>query len=533
MAKYKFLLILPFFAGLILIVYSWYTSFPLSISSVNDSIFNQVSIFYWISISLLLTSMFMMAVSFKNKYFIWLMAVGSVITIYSLSYFFFSISSSDAIFFRGLTANFINTQNLSSSQIIHAYYQWPLFFILSEMVTSISGLALVNFEFLLFTIIGFIISSSLYVYASKVFDWGSFLAVVAFFIVMYYFLNYQAVPFSLAFGLLFILFILDTHKKSASIVLTMLILYSSITITHAFVPLFFVLFLLIKSIVSSSKQYTQYYFRFLMLALVIYFLVQITLGRFTFLINIIQTFNCTSEYSIIAETTFAAPIQVQAQTDVTAQLFSRAITIVFAFLCFVGFVILAIKRKMRETDKAIFLSGVIYIAAGFMLSALGSRAIALVFIPISFGISYLYKNKFRPYLICLVLILLALFVFVPIHSSFATYPINYQTKEDLATTNFIIEKYDWISTSIVIADSGTRWYILTQIQGNTEIDAGIAPRFSLSNITNYDCIIYSVGLAHSIPARNNNSIEETSQQIMDKFDLVYNSGFSYIATKTR
>jgi hypothetical protein len=68
------LLIVPFSAGLILMVYSWYSSFPLSVNSIDDSIFNHVSVLYWLSLPLLLTSMCMMAISFKNMYWKWIMA---------------------------------------------------------------------------------------------------------------------------------------------------------------------------------------------------------------------------------------------------------------------------------------------------------------------------------------------------------------------------------------------------------------------------------------------------------------------------
>jgi hypothetical protein len=519
------LLLLPFFAGLVLIVYSWCISYPLSINSVNDAIFNHVPVLYWISLPLLLTSMCMMALSFKNKYWKWIMTVGCVMTLYSLSYFYYMLSSSDANYFRGLTEYFIRTHNLDPSQAIHGYYQWPSFFILADITTSVSGLNLGNYEFLLFTIIGSLLSTALYLYASKVYNRGVSLALAAFFIVMFYFLNYQAVPFSLALGLLFLLFTLETRKKSTGIILTMLILYTSITITHAFVPLFFVLYLLLRSIVDRSKQY----FRFFVLALVTYLVVQITLGRLSFAVNIVDTFVFHSEYSSIATSTLA-PISVQ--FDVIAQLFSRMVTIAFGLLCFVGFVFLVIKRKLREIDKAIFLTGAVYSGLGIVLFTLGSRAIPLVFVPISLGVVYLYESRFRPYLKYLALILLILFVFVPIHLSFTSYPITFQTKEDLTTTNFMIEKYNWNSYSIVISDSGTHWYITPQVQGSTEIDTDLAPRFGLSNITTYNCIIYSIGLAKSLQM-SNISIGETSQRILDRFSVVYDSGFSYIAEKSK
>ena len=274
-------------------VYSWYLSFPLSVNSVGDSIFNHVPILYWFSVPLLLTSMFLMAISFKNKYLKWIMAVGFVIVLYSLYYFYPTMPTNDADYFRGLTENFIRTNNLNASQYIHNYYQWPSFFLLADISTLVSGLNLTIYEFLLFTIIGFLLATALYVYASKANNRSGFLAVAAFFVVMFFYLNYQAVPFSLAFALLFILFMLETRERSAGITLTMLILYTSVVITHAFVSLFFVIYLLIRSIISRSRQY----FEFFILTLVIYMIVQITFAVFTFRGSIIEVFFPPSEYS--------------------------------------------------------------------------------------------------------------------------------------------------------------------------------------------------------------------------------------------
>lgn len=526
MEKNKLLLI-PFLIGLILVVYSWYLSFPLSISSVDDSIFNHVSIFYWFGLPLLLASMYMMILSLKNKYLRWIITVGFVITMYSSSYFFFRMSTSDADYFRGLTEYFIRTHNLDASQWIHSYYQWPSFF-LADITTSVSGLNLSSYEFFLYTLIGFLLSTSLYVYASKyaskVHNYEG-LAVIAFFILMFYFLNYQAVPFTLALGLLFLLFNLDIQKGSSVVVLAMFILVG-ITLMHAFIPLFFVLYLLVRSIVGRSKQY----FRFFILTTIIYLLVNVILNPISFAVNLVRVFNYASEYSNISGYTL---VPTFVQVDVIAQFFSRTVTIAFGILCFGGFIFLIIRRKLRKIDKAVFLTGVAYSGLGAIVYTLGSRAFPIFCIPISLGVVYLYESKFRSYLKYLVLILLVLFVFVPIHASFSSsYPIYFQTKEDLTTAHYMIEKYDWNLRSILISDSGTKWYISSQIQGNSEIDTNFASRFGLSNITTYDCIIYSVGLAKSLQM-NNISVEETSQRILDRFNVVYDSGSSFIAEKSK
>ena len=518
------LLIIPFLVGLLLMIYSWYSSFPLSVNSINDSIYNHISILYWISFPLLLISIFLMAFSYKNKYLKWLLTICFVLVLYSLSYFYFTMSTSDAAFFRGLTENFIATNNLDASQLIHNYYQWPSFFLLANITTLVSGLTVSIYEFFLFTIIGFLLATSLYVYASKAYPNGGFLGAALFFAVMFLYLNYQAVPFSLAFALLLVLFILELEERSAGTTVVMLILYTSTVITHAFVPLFFIIYLLIRSIISKSKQY----FELFLLTLIIYLIVQITFAVFSFKGNILMAFTAPSEYSIVAGATFAS---TSVEIDAIPHLFSRVATISLAFLCIVGFVFLIFKRKLRKVDLSIFLTGAIYSGLGVVLSLLGSRALALLFVPISLGIAYLFESKFKKYLKYLVVILLIFVVFIPMHLSFYSFPITSQTKEDMTTADFTISKYNWTLTSMVISDDFTKWYISPQIQGNTQVDSDLEPTIRLSNITDYDCIIYSVGLAHTFQV-SNIPLEESSQKIMDNFNVVYNSGLSYVAMKT-
>ena len=265
-------------------------------------------------------------------------------------------------------------------------------------------------------------------------------------------MNYQAAPFTLALALLFLLFSLETQKRSIGVTISILIFYFSITITHSFVPLFFVIYLLIRSILSKSKQY----FGFFVLSLIAYFVVQITLGQFSFGVDIIAALRAPSEYSSIVSSLYTP---VSGQVDAIAQLFSRTTTIAFAILCLAGFFFLVIKRKLRDTDKAILLTGIIYSSVGIATFTLGNRPWPLIFIPVSLGISYLYESKFRPYLKYSVLILIILFVFVPIHHSYNDFPITFQTKEELATANFMIEKYHPNSHSIAISDSGMKWYL--------------------------------------------------------------------------
>jgi hypothetical protein len=462
-----------------------------------------------------------MTITFKSNSLKWIIAIGLVMTICSLSYFYYMLPGSDSHYFRGLTEYFIRTKDLDPLKPNHSYFQWPSFFLLADMATSVSGLELANFEFLLYTIIGFLMATALYVYASKAFKNGGFLAVAAFFVAMFYFLNYQCVPFSLAFGLLFLLFMLETRQKNFNVILTMIVLFTGISFTHAFVPLFFVLYLLIRCMLNRSKQYGHLF----VLTLIIYLLVQVTQAQFSFIDNIKGVMTWRTEYSSIIRATLA-PVSVP--TDVVAQMFSRGVTITAVIICLVGFAVLVIKRKMRDLDKAIFLTGAVYSAFGSIFFTLGSRAIPIVFIPTSLGAAYLLESRFRPYVKSLFLVLLILFAFIPLHGTFNINQIMFQTKEAYQTENFFINHYNWTNPSLILAHFRVITYLQSKqpslIYFEDDVYSPLFPR-----IKEYDCIVYTVGLGINLLRYN-----YTTDRILreEKLNVVYNNGFSYIAIKS-
>jgi hypothetical protein len=522
----KKILLLPFCIGLILIIYSWYFSYPIAVDSVNDSIFNHISFFYWIGLPLLLSSIYLIAITSKSTLLKWVLTVGCLIALYSLAFFYYSISSSDAMYFRGLELNFINTKNLDIS--LDMYYQWPGFFILSYITTSITGLSVVSYEFVLFLLIGLIFGTALFVYASKIDGKIGFLSVLIYFIVMFYFLNYQAVPFSLAFGLLLILFMLESEGKNRFAVPTLFI-FICISLTHSFVPLFFILYTLIRMVLTKS----DYYLKFFFLTLSIYLLLQILTGQFSFAANIITAMNLPSEYASQVSSTIAIASNT---LDITAQMFSRAVTIGAGLLSFLGFLIIIVKKDacaLNRISISILLTGIIYTVIGLLLYTLGSRAVAIAFIPIALGVIYVYRiKKVRIIFHCFVISMLVLAVFIPVHTTFNDSVLNYQTKEQTLTAEFAIHKVIWDSNELAIADFGAKWYISSQIGGYNHIDTAYAGTYPLSNITSYHCIIYSIGLERTIQT-SGIPLNKTLDSIGSEYNIPYNSGVSFIALKSQ
>jgi len=513
------LLIFPLFLGLLFMFLSWYLSYPLYIDSMELFVFDKVTFLYWFSLPLTLASMFMIAVTTKNRCLKWGMTVSLVVTIYSITFFYYLIPGSDANFFRGLNEYFIATQDLDPSKSIHAYFQWPSFFIMADIAISLSGSSLLNFEFLIFAVIGLLLASALYVYTAKAFSNSGIAAVAAFFMGLFYFLNYQAVPYSLSLGFLFLLFMLETRQKNTSLILTEMILFATISITHILVPLFFIAYLLIRFFFKRNRRYGNFF----LLTLTVYLLIQITMAVISFGANIKLFFNLPSEYSRLVQntltTTTIAPI------DAIAQLFSRAVSITIVVVSVIGFILLLIKRKMREIDKAIFLTGALISALGFVFYYIGSRAIPVCFFAISLGASYLIESKQKRILTGFFLILVILFTFIPLHSSFIS-EIQFQTKEDYQTENFVIDHYNDTKASYVLAHLRVVTYMNAKNPNSYYEKPSSA---TLSNLDKYNIIVYTLGFGRSLLGYNYTAMRILREQ---RLNIVYSSDSSFVLAES-
>src|SRR4030067_3528796 len=173
-------MVIPLIIGLALIVHAFYLSYPLSIDSAYDFIFNHVAFEYWIGLSLTLTSSSIVAFMSKRNSTRLITCAIAVMSIYSLSYFYYLLPGSDIHQYRGLTEYYIQTGNLDPSQPYHSFFQWPLLEILSKAFVSVTGLGLAQFELLLYAILGFVYVTCLYVYASRFSKIGGYFAVVTY-----------------------------------------------------------------------------------------------------------------------------------------------------------------------------------------------------------------------------------------------------------------------------------------------------------------------------------------------------------------
>jgi hypothetical protein len=415
---------------------------------------------------------------------------------------------------------FSQTADLTPFGPDHYYLDWPAFYLLNEMATSLVGINLINFEFILYTILGILLSSSMYIYVTKAQEQNGFLAVVSSFIIMFPFFNFQCVPFTFAFALVFLLFALEAQEiKNLKTPFTILI-FITIALTHSFVATFYILYLFIRYMFHRDRNSLNLF----TLTITIYLAVLLFQAELSFKRIIELLISLPPGYGQkIATTIETSSVPI----DNIAQMFSRLVVVGTALLCFTGFIFLCLKRGIRLVDKAVLVSGAIYIGIGGIVQLLGLRALPLVVVPISLGATYLIKDRIGQYLKYLFLAMILLFVFVPIHSSFNDSQIFFQTEEAYQTENFMIDHYDVTVTDHILAHIRVVDYLRTKEFNSTNYENDFSHLFP--NIGEYNCIVYTIGLGKNLLSHNYTSEKMLSEA---KLNVVYSGGLSYIAVES-
>jgi hypothetical protein len=461
---------------------------------------------------------------------------------YSFSYLYAFLPTSDSQAFRGLTEYVINLRYYPYPTIpvtatypypsypypaVQSYFNYPSFFVLAKLAVNTSAMGLPSFEFILYTLIGFLMATSLYKYFSSRHMAGGFVAVVAFFIPMYYFLDYQDAPFTLAFALFLLALMVESRFSDTKERLILeVFLFIGMVFTHPFVPLFFILYALIIYVLNPGSQHLKLF----LLTSVIYFAFQVSGAWQTFSLSIATLFRVSSEYSTIAQeslTSASTPI------DRIAQDISRYLVIVAVLVALASFIYLVIRKRKgvfhRSVDVAILISGISYSFVGVFVALLGSRAIPIAFIPVCLGVAYVYESKFKKYVIAFFIISLLLFASLLIHNSFYTSQTLYQTQDAYAAENFLINEYNWAQNSLILAHTRVVTYLeAQQNSSSTTFKSDFSPDFPL-NLTDYDTILYTIGLGQSL-LNKNLTLEGALQS--PPINLVYDNGFSCITIKS-
>jgi len=522
----KYVIVVPILFGLILILYSYHLSYPLLMNSVDDFIFNHISQTYWIGLFIIMPSFFILATISERNIVKLIACIGILFSMYSIKFFYYSFPSSDIHYVRGLMEYVLSTGDLDPVKNFHDYYQWPFFFILNQMFIIITNINLRNIEYILFIIFGIIYISSLYVYYYNFNKKSNYISIIAFLLIMYWFLNYQYAPFSMAMGFLFILYMIESNNKiTRSHTMISLFMYICITFTHPFAAIFYISYLLIIYILYRKKIHLQLFVFTLIfyLAYTIYstkFFIPIVFYQIS-RINIIQ-------YSIIVRRTFLGRISKAPFIDVVSQTFSRIIVISASIFTGAGFFLLLIKKKFRKIDNSLFISSVFFVIAGALIPVIGMRVVFSLVIPISIGINYYFNSKYKKITITLFYILISLFPFIPLTQSFSDRQVMYQTENEYIDTNFFINHHDWSRTDTILSHFRLSHYLKAKTSSSTLFPHDLSPDFP-DNIEDSNCIIYTVGLGKTLFLHNYSLTTFLDENM---YNRIYDSHFSYISMKS-
>jgi hypothetical protein len=522
--------LIPMCIGGILLLLSWYLSYPVSIDSPYDFVYNHFSYLYWLGLGVLFASFFVVAMETKNNSLRYAITIATVLLIFSQTYFYYLIPTSDANEFRGLTEYFISTSDLSLKPY-HNYYQWPLSFILSKITISITGLNLRCFEFILYGVMSFVFTSLIYLYISRV-RTNAYVAVIAFFIILLPFFNFQwASPFGLSLCLILLIFYLDSQSGKSEVTVAMLIIFAAMTFTHILTPLFFVVYCLIMYIRKKDRKHLNLF----MLTLIIYTLVLVYNALLAHYVKQLTNFFLLEIVSRIQLTTASLAAQ-RPYIGVVAQFFSTTSVIATALVTGLGFIILLFRKKLTVTDYVMLLTGATF-AVSLLVSPrayhnLSNRAYFLIFIPVSLGASYLCEGKFKKFFKPVFLVLLVLFTFNLVSQTFYDREIFFQTREEYKCANFLIDNINWNASSKMLSTFRFAEYLRTKSSSEAVIFWDDTSRNYITNFTKCDCVVYTVGLAKRLLAANY-SVEASFREFdINHFNLIYNSGnFSCILSK--
>jgi hypothetical protein len=515
----RYLLILMLLS-LVLIIYSWFKSYPLLLNSPTDFVFNHVSLFYWIGLAIFLGSGFVWLASSKNRNLILIICLIMFFAIYSLRYFYTTVPGSDANTFRGLVEYTIQFQNMDPLLPHHMYYQWPAFFVFNNLATVLTGLELPGFEFIFFAALGVLYVLSLGSYFSSYSRNSYWIGILAFVITMYWFLNYQFAPFSLALGLLFVLFMIEAKNvETSGILVCKLILFFGISLTHPFAGILYVFFLAVMYLRNRRSEYLSLF----VLTLVIWLVISIFFTKTFFEISLRQLISLGSaEYQTTVSRTFADRIATSPPIDIVAQWFSRLVVVITGAIAGLGFLFLVLKRKLRKIDIALFISAGVYAAAGLFLPVLGTRAWFALAMPVCLGAIYALKSRLKTLISVIFLISLILFVFVPMSESFIDSEVFYQTEEVRYCLDFAVANFNWTAHTSLLAHYRQMNYLQAISASSVNFGNDLSTNFP-KFVPSFNLIVYTEGLAKNAFAYNYSIINITQEQM---YNRIYDSGLS-------
>lgn len=414
--------------GVSLILLSWWNTYPLYLASIGEYTFDKVYPAYWMGLALSYLGALGIAALSKDRRIRFACCFLFVLLSYS-SYFFYSfLPGPDSPYFTALTLRYDKTGSLLPSNVIQDYYQWPLLFVLARTVSSVMDLTIDASVKVLFVAWNLALAAGLFTYYLKRDITNAHMALMAYVVAVYGFLDWQFSPQTL--GLVFLicsLIILDRDSLSARLVL--LVSYTALVLTHPFTPaflilLFFFMFLWRPRRYGIILAVTSAIYLFYLAFRGIYLLEVVSAITTAFL----------DQYQSIFMVVAREPLT---RLDAIAQFVSRAITLSMWALLASGTLMPLIRRRLPALDTSLITTTISYGAAGAVIPILGFRAIQVFFIPAAQGIQFLHRMKrVRPLIFIYLMISASLFPLALLHQNYQQ--LNYASIHERSAADFLL-----------------------------------------------------------------------------------------------
>lgn len=417
-----------FFLGVSFLFLSWYFTYPIHMTPYNEIIFSQFSLLIWPGLLFSLTGLFLTGYYVKRNSVKAICASLFPLIIYSYSFFFSSLPTSDTSNVKSMFEIF-HLVGINSSVV--PYFQYPTYFTLNEIMSQISGIDGNCIPILFYALYGILLGLYLYMFLFKEtknnLNQVAILGVFLYFTVSFSYLNYQWVPQTLALVFCFLLFITFTRHE-LEYKLINFIIFTALVFTHAFLPL---IFLLVYGLYSFKKKE---HIKMFILMSCLYFTVLIFYTTYYFP-QIIAAF--TEALYGFGEYTNTISRSLKETTGFVDQFISlvNRIRIPLTLLVIsIGFLIGLIKKKISYTLIVLGIASGFYLSIGMVFSVLGLRALQFLIVALVVGIGF-FIIKWKKITVTFVFILILLSVFGPLRATYDQY--LFQTNEETHACDFM------------------------------------------------------------------------------------------------
>jgi hypothetical protein len=410
-----------------------------------------------------------------------------VFFLYVQSLFFERLPGPDSQSFRALTVLF-QTVGIDPAQA--AYFQWPSFFIINNSIMEVTGLDVNNTSTIVYIATGFALSSILFLYYSDESEGMGFAGVALYFTGLFWFLNYQFAPQSIALVLLLVCVKLVARDDLGSKICALLV-FVDLVFTHAFMPVMFLLFYLVMVLLRRGRIQSLALYSSVYMARLVFAATAHLQSLIRILVLSIRELGLSPDYAYIL---WATSKQVPPQFDVIAQIVSRVVTLSIWLLLAIGLFTRVLRRDFGTRNLSLMLSGAFYSAVGTILYIIGFRGLQLAFVPLA-SCCKPYLARYRKLMIGFLLIALALFPFVIIHQIYDTTLV--QTASGERASDTLIPSVSG-STGSILASQVDACYIFSRMTESQRADLTLVPLHSSEMLSrNYKYVVYSHSLENS------------------------------------